>query len=214
MSTIKHPVGPQPSTVYWRRRLLVGLGLVAVLVIIFLIVVRPGSSSGEPKQPAPASTDSSSTPTDSIAGAESAAEAAPDGAPCDPDNVKVAAITDAPDYQSDELPQLSVSITNTGKASCSLNAGTSRQVFTITSGEDIYWTSTDCQTDPVDAKVILEPGVEVSSAQPVEWERVRSAPDTCDDSDREKAPAGGASYYLSVSVDGVQSENPRQFLLY
>ena len=47
MSTIKHPVGPQSSKVYWRRRLVVGLGLLAVLVIILLIIVRPGSRSEE-----------------------------------------------------------------------------------------------------------------------------------------------------------------------
>ena len=39
MSTFKHPVGPQPSKVYWRRRLLVGLGILAVIVVIVLIAL-------------------------------------------------------------------------------------------------------------------------------------------------------------------------------
>ena len=30
MSTFKHPVGPQPSSVYWRRRLIVLIGLVVL----------------------------------------------------------------------------------------------------------------------------------------------------------------------------------------
>ncbi|MFL0711298.1 MAG: hypothetical protein ACJLS2_00255 [Microcella pacifica] len=43
MSTLRNPVGPQPPQVYWRRRLVVGLGILAVIIIIILIVVRPGA---------------------------------------------------------------------------------------------------------------------------------------------------------------------------
>ena len=38
MSTIRNPVGPQPPSVYWRRRLVALLALVAVIVVIVLIV--------------------------------------------------------------------------------------------------------------------------------------------------------------------------------
>ena len=39
MSTIRTPVGPQPPSVYWRRRLVVLLALIAVIVVIVLIIV-------------------------------------------------------------------------------------------------------------------------------------------------------------------------------
>lgn len=216
MSTIKHPVGPQSSSVYWRRRLVVGLGLLAVLVIIFLIIVRPGSSSGEPQPTttpaARASNDKPAKPsaTPAVAGQT----ASVDGAACVPGQVSVEAITDAVTYKPGQEPELSLSVTNTGEKPCVLDVGTSKQVFTISSGKDVYWTSTDCQTDPVDAQVSLKPGKPVSSTTPIVWDRTRSAADTCDVTTREAAPAGGASYYLTVTVAGIESAQPKQFLLY
>ena len=217
MSTIKHPVGRQTSKVYWRRRLVVGLGLIAVLIIIFLIVVHPGSSSGA-QQDKKTSTGTNSS-NDAAAGgdrpaAASGEAASGDGSNCSPAQVAVEAITDAVRYEPGQQPQLSLSITNTGQAPCVLNVGSAQQVFTITSGKDVYWTSTHCQSDPVDAQVTLEPGVPVSSSTPVPWDRTRSAPDTCSVANRDAAPAGGASYYLTVSVSGIESASPKQFLLY
>lgn len=207
MSTIKPPVGPQASTVYRRRRLVVGLGLLAVLVIILLIVFRPGSGD-DPAAPAPTG---ASAPAETAT--DPAATAAPASSTCDPAVVLVEAITDQGSYDSGENPALSLSVTNTGTTACDLNAGTSTQVFTITSGADVYWTSTDCQTDPIDAEVTLEPGVAVSTKDPLIWDRTRSSPETCEISDREAVPGAGASYYLTVSVGGVQSASPTQFLL-
>lgn len=212
MSTLKKPVGRQSRSVYLRRRLLVGFGLLAVLVIIFLIIVKPGSSSGKPRETttptaSPAATDVSTTKPATLAPTV-------EGAPCVPANVQVEAITDAVNYEPGQLPKLSLSITNTGKTSCVINAGTSKQVFTVTSGKDNYWTSRDCQTSPADAQVTLKPGVPVSSATSVTWDRTRSAKSTCGAAIRDAAPAGGASYHLKVSVDGITSATPKQFLLY
>ena len=205
MSTTTHPVGPQSSTVYRRRRLVVGLGVLAVLLIIILIVVRPGSGGDPASTAAPAPTGSAADP---------AASADPAAAPaCDPAVVQVEAITDQAAYDAGDEPELSLSVTNTGSTPCTLNAGTSTQVFTITSGADVYWTSTDCQTDPADAEVTLEPGVAVSTKTPLTWDRTRSSPETCEITEREAVPGEGASYYLSVSVGGVESAGPTQFLL-
>jgi hypothetical protein len=210
MSTFKHPVGPQPSKVYWRRRLLVGLGIIAVIVIIVLIVVRPGSSSGTPSgtttTPASRTTpaaDSTTIPTEATSAS---------GAPCKPADVKVEPVTDAPNYTADQMPKLSVSITNTGTNACKLNAGTSQQLFTITSGTEVYWKSTDCQSDKVDAEVLLQPGKTISSQTPISWDRTRSDPATCQ-SPRDPVPAGGASYHLSTSVGGIESTDTKQFIL-
>ena len=212
MSTLKHPVGPQSSRVYWRRRLVVGLGLLAVLVILFLIIVRPGSSSGDPTSTnPPASTDVATDASTGAAGTDAPSGTA--GGGCAPGSVQVEAITDADTYAADVEPLLTLSITNTGAVPCVLNAGTAAQVFTISSGDDIYWTSTDCQTDGADAEITLEPGIAVSSSSPVAWDRTRSSTDTCADETRDAAPGDGASYFLSVSVDGIESKSSTQFLL-
>lgn len=206
MSTTKHPVGPQASAVYRRRRLVVGLGLLAALIVILLLVFKPGGGDDAAAQKTPAATDAA------VAAADAAADASA-GAACDPAVVTVEAITDQDSYDPGEEPELSLSVTNTGATACVLNAGTSTQVFTITSGADAYWISTDCQTDPTDAEITLEPGDAVSTKTPLTWDRTRSSPETCEITDREAVPGEGASYYLSVSVGGIDSADPSQFLL-
>ncbi|MDN4616360.1 hypothetical protein P5G50_18075 [Leifsonia sp. F6_8S_P_1B] len=218
MSTFKNPVGPQPSNVYWRRRLIVLLGLVAVVVVIVLIVVRPGASNGEPAS-APAGTTSpapdATHPADHAGSASTSiptSSATASGNICNPSDVKVDAVTDKDTYAAGELPQLSIAITNTGSAPCKIDAGTAQQSFTITSGSEVYWKSTDCQTDKVDAEVLLQPGKTISSQTPITWDRTRSDPATCQ-ATREQVPAAGASYHLQTEVAGITASDTKQFIL-
>lgn len=208
MSTFKHPVGPQSSGVYWRRRLIVLIGLVAVAVVVVLIVVRPGASSGEPAKTPAGSTSTPSPAATSIPTSSTRAS----GQPCKPADVKVEAVTDAATYSAGQLPQLSVALTNTGSAPCVIDAGTAQQVFRITSGSEVYWKSTDCQTSKVGAEVLLQPGKTISSQTPITWDRTRSDPSTCQ-AQRQQVPAGGASYHLQVSVAGITSSTTKQFVL-
>jgi hypothetical protein len=216
MSTNQAPARQSPK-VYRRRRLMVLLGLVGVIVAIVLIIVRPGSSQGDepdaggatnPSQTA-GPTDGAGTPPTVIPTEPTAA----DGDACAAKNIVVEAVTDKTVYEAAEQPQLSVTITNTGKNVCVLNAGTKAQVFTITSGEELYWLSTDCQVDPIDAEVSLAPGTPISSSVPIVWDRTRSSVETCG-GPREAVPAGGASYHLAVVVDGFESQATKQFQLY
>jgi hypothetical protein len=126
--------------------------------------------------------------------------------------VRVDAVTDKDSYSAGQLPLLSIAITNTGSSACTVNAGTGQQAFTITSGSDVYWQSTDCQTDRSDALVLLQPGKTISSQTPITWDRTRSSPSTCQ-AQRPQVPAGGASYHLKTAVGGVQSTNTKQFIL-
>ncbi len=216
MSTNSAPARRQPPQVYRRRRLLVLLGALAVIIAIVLIIVRPGSSQGDEPDAAGAGVPSASPSATEAADAPTVIPTEPtaaDGDVCKDENVKVEAVTDKTVYEAGEQPQLSVTITNTGKNVCVLNAGTNAQVFTITSGEEVYWLSTDCQAEPIDAEVSLTPGTPISSSVPIVWDRTRSSADTCD-GPREAVPAGGASYHLSVVVDGFESDPTKQFLLY
>lgn len=222
MSTHKHPVGPRSAAVYRRRRAVVLLGLLAVVVVIVLILVRPGSGHGEPvpasthspaSTPAPTSSSSpTSTSSPSPTGGSTPTDAAAaDGAPCKPANIRVQAITDASSYAAGQHPMLSLSLTNTGSSSCHIDAGTAKQVYTITSGSDTYWVSTDCQQNPTDTTILLAPNKTVTST-PIEWDRTRSDPTTCD-ATRPAAPAAGASYHLTTSLDGITSRVSTQFIL-
>jgi hypothetical protein len=210
MSTNQTPAGRQSPQVYRRRRLLMLIGLIAVIVAVVLIIVRPGASQGDDGAAPSASPTTAPTPDPTTIPTEATAA---DGDPCSPEKILVEAVTDKSSYEAGEQPQLSVTITNTGKNICVLIAGTAKQVFTITSGEEPYWTSTDCQVDAIDAEVSLTPGTPISSAVPIVWDRTRSSPGTCE-GPRETVPAGGASYHLSVSVDSFESAESKQFQLY
>ena len=216
MSTFRNPVGPQSSRVYWRRRLLVLIGLLAVIFAIVLVIVQPGTGSANDTNTS--SADAADDVADGTA-EESTAEVEPvpepdaiEGADCDPANVKVEALTDKGSYAPGELPQLSFSITNTSGTACMFNVGTTQQTFLVSSGADLYWSSKDCETDPVDSPLLLEPNLAVTSA-PIPWDRTRSAPETCA-GERPAAPGGGATFNLTVSVGPVESVAPKSFLLY
>ncbi|UCR88521.1 hypothetical protein [Mycetocola spongiae] len=195
-----------PKKVYARRRLTVLLVLVAVVAVIALLIWQPGSRSDKPN----AKTDP--LPVTSSATASPGAEAKNAEPACDPSAVVVSAITDKSSYAAGENPKLKLSITNTGNADCSLNVGTSKQVFTISSGSETYWRSTDCQTQPSDQTSVLKSGETVESSAALDWDRTRSDVKTCEE-ERAPVPTGGASYHLVVSLDGIKSTNTKQFVL-
>ena len=199
--------------VFRRRRLVVGIGLLAVIVAIVLIIVQPGGAT-------PTSVATSGTSTTNPGGASTAGSTPTSSAPadtanvatCDPADLDVGAVTDAVDYQAGVLPQISLTITNSGTAPCVYNVGTSQQVLSITSGAETYWVSSDCQTDPADLDAVLEPG-KIETSAPIQWSRERSALGACD-SPGAQVPANGASYYLTANVGEVAAKESRQFLLY
>jgi hypothetical protein len=199
MSTFRNPVGPQPSNVYWRRRIIVGLAALAVIVIIILIFIQPRGGEPTPKATDVKQTSAASTPP------------ADPSAACAPASIKLDAVTDKIAYAAGENPMISLTITNTGSSPCTINAGSTVQELIITSGSEKYWDSKDCQSGAVDAPIILEPNVPQSST-PIAWDRTRSSASTCE-GDRPKVPAGGASYHLSVKVGDIESESTKQFQL-
>ena len=198
MSSVRNPVGPQPAAVYWRRRLVVLLGLLAVVVIIVLIVVRPGTENAGQETPSPQPT-TSNTPV-----------VVDEGGACNPAVITIDPVTDQSSYAAGVQPQLSMSITNTGPVACTFEIPADGQVFSIVSGADPIWTSTDCLTTQA-TEVTLEPNTPLASA-PFAWDRTRSSPDTCD-STLPEVIAGGATYRLSVAVGDIESASDTPFIL-
>lgn len=224
MSTIKPPVGRKPAQVYWRRRAIALLALVAVIVVIVLIIVKPGSGDTAGN----AATDGSADDPSASAGtSDTASPAAPapgsvdvpvvaatDGSipACTSADIVVTPETDTTTYPAGALPQLSFSLTNKGGAACSLDVGTATQSYTVTSGSETYWVSTDCQTGASNTPTVINPGATLSST-PIPWDRTRSAKNTCSTPNRTPVPAGGASYHLAVGVGGFSSADSTQFIL-
>ncbi|WP_353114151.1 hypothetical protein [Microbacterium sp.] len=213
------------AAVYRRRRLVVFGGLILVIVLIvagvWLAIAQPWKGGDTPaprsSSPAPtAPTPSGGTPAPTAstpASTPTPGDTSPALAACTTSQVQVTAKTDAETYAADVKPKLSISLKNTGGVDCTINVGSTKQVFTVTSGSDVWWRSTDCQKDPSDMIVTLKAGQEVSSSAPVEWDRTRSSVETCGSTSRPRAPGGGASYHLSVSIGGIDSASPAQFIL-
>lgn len=228
MSTPPPRRRPSPG-VYRRRRLVALLVLIAVIAaIVWLFVAQPWASAAqtdaEPTPTrsgsvgaSPSPSASTPVPTDSPAPEAAATEPGPlETAPptCTRGEVTVDALTDQDEYGSGQNPQLSIRLTNRSDSSCTINVGTATQSFTITSGNDTWWRSTDCQTEPSDMIVTLEAGQTVESATPLTWDRTRSSVSTCDSESRPVAGAGGASYHLAVEIGGIASNQTKQFFLY
>ncbi len=207
MSTIKTPVGPQPPSVYWRRRLLLLAVLLAVVIVVVLIIVRPGSGGTKTPTGGQTSGQTASQPPSFPAGSGGSAAA------CDPSVIALTPVTDAASYAPGVQPKLSMTITNNGASACTIDVGTDAQVYTITSGSDQIWTSTDCQTDKAALKQVLEPGAaKALSTTPFAWDRTRSSATTCAGS-RPAVTAGGASYHLGVKLGSSTAKSDKQFLL-
>ena len=185
---------PLPASVYWRRRLVVFGGLIAVIAVIVLIVVRPGFGQG---------------------GADVAAvdeTAVVEVAPCLPSAIELVARTDKVTYEPGEIPQLWLEFTNTSALECTLQVGTDVQRFVISSGDDQIWASDDCQRVETPFEITLQPG-EMQGTEAIGWDRTRSTPETCDSPSRPIMPGGGASYHLTAYLGEIVSAETRQFLL-
>lgn len=126
--------------------------------------------------------------------------------------ITVEALSDKTEYAQGENPQLSIRLANTSATPCTMNVGTSAQSFTVTSGTDVWWRSTDCQSEPSDMEVTLAAGQVVSSSAPLTWDRTRSSVSSCG-GERPYAPGGGATYHLSVSIGGIPSAGTASFIL-
>ena len=205
MSTFRTPVGPQSSRVYWRRRLFLALGLVAVIIIVILIVNRPGGST-------PAAIQTPGSTTSPPAAAPTGPAAAPgETVACDPTMVTLEPTTDAAGYAAGVAPVLSFALTSRMTNPCTISAGSDQQEFIITSGSDRIWSSKDCQVDPVAATATLLPGVPLAGSS-VSWDRTRSAKDTCE-TDRPQVDASGATYRVEVNIGDLDSVTQQPFLL-
>ena len=219
---------PMSKAVYRRRRLVVfGLPLVIIAVVIWLAL--RGSGSDTPTKPTTPMSPASAPVVDPAAAGDPAKDPAAAGDPAKdpaagstpnpttstaasgPQNCVAAALAvtlqpDAASYGSDAKPVFTLTIANTGKVPCLVDAGDAQREVVITSGPARVWSSRDCSTaDTQSLQLLLNVGQ--SDQRAVQWGRTTSVPGCPAGSN-----AGAGTYSVSASLLGVVSA-PTTFVL-
>lgn len=115
-------------------------------------------------------------------------------------------------YAAATNPAIWYSATNTGIADCLFNVGARVTFFTITSGEETYWSSRDCNRSGLTDSTVTLKANEPLKSTPSVWLKVRSSGDGCGEG-QPAVPTGGASFFIKAEVNGVISQNSQQFIL-
>ena len=210
-----NPVGPQPASVYWRRRLvLLGSGA-ALLVLLAMTVKIITSGSDEPAkaQGSPTTATRSSTPahrsstaavertsssakhtrTKSASSSKHSSTAPPPA--CSTNDLSVAAVTAKDSYLVGDQPVLELQVTNTGAGSCVQDLADKQVELKVYNGESRVWGSHDCKIQPGTTDRILQPGTPVRVA--ITWSGLSSRPGCA--GTRQRVGAGTYTLYATLS---------------
>ena len=176
MSSLLNPIGPEPPTVYWIRRIAIVVVVITLLIGLWWLfgALRGGgsSSSSEPSSSSAPSAGASVAPDGSTA-PSSGASAAPSTtkAPvtqCVDSAIKVEATTDAATYPVGSTPKLTLTITNKGDVACKRDVGPKANSLEITSGGYHVWSSDDCNASDKSKVIKMQPGDKVASS--ITWD--------------------------------------------
>jgi hypothetical protein len=206
-----HPIGSQPPSVYWRRRLLL-LGSIGLLLVLMILTVKIATSDGsEPTRAGGHSTPPahttptthSSTPStpentqhsssSSSSTSSKSSSAAPE--PCVANDLQVAAVSSKPTFSVGDEPVLELQVTNTGDASCVQDLADSQVELKVYNGESRVWGSHDCQVEPGTNPMTLEVGQPVRVS--VTWSGLSSQPHCA--GTRQRVGAGTYTLYAALS---------------
>lgn len=210
-----HPVGPQPPSVYWRRRLVL-LGATGLLLVMLILTVKIATSKGSTTPHAAGPTAHITTPAGGtfhttttrptttrhgppagsapVSGSSAqSSSAAP--RPCSAGSLDVAAVSSKPNYAVGEEPVLELQVTNKGTAPCVQDLADSQVELKVYNGESRVWGSHDCQIEPGTNDMTLEVGTPVRVA--ITWSGLSSQPQCA--GTRQRVGAGTYTLYAALS---------------
>lgn len=197
-----------PPEVYTRRR-------IAVLVILVLLIALIWAGiTAIAAWLTPGSNDQMQLPE----GMSESSVVVESGEPCPVGTIVVEAVVGNSEgdsqlaFASDQTPHIWFTLTNTNSVDCTFNAGAKVQFFKITSGDQLIWTSKQCDRKDLEDTLVMLASSETIASPPQPWEKVFSSESGCG---VEQSPVitGGASYFLDVEVNGELSTNSVQFVL-
>jgi hypothetical protein len=182
VSSLLRPVGPHPASVYWWRRALFGLAVLAVLALLWWALSALTGGDGDATT-SPAPTESAQTaPTPSAtpsASAEPTSTATPASGECTDDELTLDVLTDRTEYASDQDPRLTLRVVNSSERTCERDLGQAELELQVRSGDQVVWSSDHCNPGGDPEVVSLAPGD--GERVTVLWDRARSAEGCPDD---------------------------------
>lgn len=192
-------------TIYRRRRLF------ALVVLALLISIIWGSSQLLGGNQSAPTAEPTATQTSSSVSAEVAN--------CQPGVVEVEAFIGREANQealvnvpAGEQVYLWYEVVNTGLVDCIFDVGSYATFFTISSGDQVYYSSRDCdRTSDSKLPQVLKANQSMKS-QPAQWLKVYSSSEHQCGPENQAVPVDGAAYDLRVEVSGVVSEKKRFYL--
>ncbi|MCF3139932.1 hypothetical protein LRQ04_11765 [Paenarthrobacter sp. AR 02] len=192
---------PSPAVYRRRRQVVFGALLLVIVLLVAGIVAITGSLSGKSEPQAVVSPDATQAPTQGTVPSGTPSPSASATPVCDFNLMTVAAKTDKPAYGAEEMPLLTMTITNGGAAPCEVNVGTSQMEYLVMSGADRIFSSKDCQTGGVDLIKTIQPGKSEIANFP--WQRNRTLEGCA--AINAKPGAGGAYYTFEARLGNKSS---------
>lgn len=118
-------------------------------------------------------------------------------------------LEEASNFETAEMPAMWYEVVNRGTEKCKFNVGERVTFFTISSGDQTFYSSKDCNREGLqDGFLALEPSKVYQSRANV-WEKSYSSENGCGLEGNDPVPAAGATYKIRVEVSGVLSEEKR-----
>lgn len=164
-----HPVGPLPASVYWRRRIVLLVGLIALLM-----VVRSCATGDSPKRDAGAHPTPTPTASTKPTPRPTRPAATTAGGLCADSALTLTASADAETYSVGASPKITLTVKNRSTVGCRRDLGTGAVELLVYSGPDRVWSSDDCNDSKAKELVTLAAGA--SREQALTWSGKRSAP--------------------------------------
>ena len=206
-----HPVGRQPPSVYWRRRLFV-LGSIIVLIILLVITVKVATSGGTdpaaasgttstpPKtsQPAPSTTSRHGSTTPRTSTSRSSTPRTSSSVPpptCVVKDLGIAAVVGKTSYPVGGQPLVELQVTNNGPQPCVQDLADKAVELKVYNGESRVWGSHDCKIQPGTSLHTLTPKTPVRVA--ITWSGLSSQPGCA--GTRQRVGAGTYTLYAVLS---------------
>jgi len=212
-----NPVGPEDPSTYWRRRAVVGVGLLVVVLVGFWLLrtvfASEGDAGAEPTptpnfglsvSPSPEEDPTEDEPSASAEPSSSAAATTVASAACADSDIEVAVATAGASTPVGAGMALTMTVKNTGKKACNRDLGAGANELRITSGSVLVWSSDFCNPSKDSDVQALVPGKPFTTS--ATWPGTVTA-EGCP-ADQPDAQAGG---YKVIARNGKVESEPKTF---